>query len=561
MKNLFLSIAFLFIFSASFSQSYINKKVKSNISDVKVYLNNAEITRNKKIVLPAGNTRIVFTGLSPELQANSVRFKITPEVSILQITVITNYLENEKIKPKIKVLNDSLSYVYQKIQDIKDELAAYKSALDVLNKNKSIGGQNNGVALNSLKLAVDYYTSENIKLNKKITKLRRQRGKLDIKKSNLLKQKKELNAKPGTERKEVELLVSSETARTCLFSLKYLVNNAGWSPIYDIKVQDTDKPIRLIYKAQVYNNTQIDWKNTPLTLSINNPNLSNTKPELATWFIKPQVVHRKYYSQKRNIQQKKSGKRPKVQMNQSEDFMDIEFSEDKEADNKVTIPDYTENKTYVPVLSFEFKIADKYNIPSDNKPYLITISKEKLNAVYKLYSVPKIDKRVFLLSQITGWQQLNLIAGQANIYYAGSYIGRSFISISTMNDTLDISLGPDAKVVILRKKLNQLSSTKFIGNKKTVTFAYEFTVKNNHKSNIHIQIKDQIPISQNKDIEVKSIELNNGELNKTTGIIKWNLFLKAGETKKIKFVFSIKYPKNMNVPMQKMKNVKIRYYQ
>jgi len=541
MKKIVFFFLVFFLSSIVFSQNFKEKKIETNISDVKVYLNNAEISREKKIVLPEGNSRVVFTGLSPELIDNSVRFNISPEVSILQITVVTNYLENDKQKPKIKVLVDSVSYIDNKIKDLQDELVAYHSALDVLKANKTIGGQNNGVQLNSLKVTVDYYLSENLKLNKKITKINRKIVKLNVRKSNINKQLLELNAQPIITRKEVELLISTDKSQTCSFSLKYLVNNAGWTPLYDIKTEDTDKPVKLTYRAQVYNNTKIDWENIPLTLSINNPNLSNSKPQLSTWFIKPQII-RVSYNKNLSVQKRQAGKVPNALQQKQEVGYNDQFSGGI-SDAKGDMPDYTENDTYVPVLSHEFLIDDTYDIPSDNKPYLVDITEEELKADYKHYAVPKLDKRIFLLAQVTGWQELNLIDGQANIYYAGSYIGRSFI-----------------KVFISRKKLNQLSSTKLIGNKKTVTFAYEITLKNNHKSNVHVEVLDQIPISQDNDIEVKDIELTGGELNETTGVVKWELVLKPGETKKISFVFSVKYPKNMNVPHQQMQNTQIRYY-
>lgn len=559
MKKIKTILFFLLISVSLLAQNNPDKRVATKISEVKVYLNNAEISRSQKILLQAGNTKVVFTGLSPQLVENSVRFKISPEISILQITVVTNYLENEAQKPKIKLVQDSINQINEKIKDLQNEIAATKSALDVLSANKSIGGQNVGVSVANLKLTVDYYNSESLLLNKKITNLDREISKLTTQNSLLVWRLQNLNAQPGLTRKEVELLVSSDQAVTCDFSIIYLVDNAGWSPIYDIKAEDTDKPVNLVYRAQVYNNTDIDWESIPLILSINNPNLSNTKPEISTWFLKEQVNQRGY-SKSLGIQNKSAGNIPQSNNKVAYAQENVGSDDFGEINSNVNIPDYTENQTYVPILSYDFNIEGKYNIPSDNKPYLVNIAEEQLKADFKHYTVPKLDKRVFLIAQVTGWQELNLIDGQANLYYAGSYIGRSFLSIGGMNDTLDLSLGADSKVVINREKLNQLSSTKFMGNKKTVTFAYEITLKNNHKSDVIVELLDQIPISQSDEIEIKDIELSGGELNKTTGVVKWTVNMKAGETKKISFIFSIRFSKNLNVPLQQMQNTNIRYY-
>ena len=68
-----------------------------------------------------------------------------------------------------------------------------------------------------------------------------------------------------------------------MLTAEYFTNNAGWTPIYDIRVDDISKPINLIYKADVFQNTGNDWKNIDVTLSTNNPSRNNTQPIISAW--------------------------------------------------------------------------------------------------------------------------------------------------------------------------------------------------------------------------------------------------------------------------------------
>ena len=60
-------------------------------------------------------------------------------------------------------------------------------------------------------------------------------------------------------------------------------------------------------------------------------------------------------------------------------------------------------------------------------------------------------------------------------------------------------------------------------------------------------LEDQVPVSKQKDIEVKINELSDGELNSTTGKVIWKLDLPAGETVKKNISFTVKYPKDKTI--------------
>jgi len=195
-------------------------------------------------------------------------------------------------------------------------------------------------------------------------------------------------------------------------------------------------------------------------------------------------------------------------------------------------------------LNLAYDIDLPYDVPTNGKAQTATIATQEINAGYKHYAVPKLDKDVYLLAEIADWGKLNLMPGEANIIFEGTYVGKSFIDPNSTNDTLNLTLGRDKRVVVKRDKLIDYSSVKFLGSNKLQKFTYQLTVKNTKKEAINLLLKDQFPLTTNKEIEVELIDDGGAEVNTDIGVLNWKLNLAAGETRKIKFTYSVKYPKD-----------------
>ncbi len=557
MKKTLLLISVLLIGILSNAQEVKKQEFETEIKSATVYLTGAEIIRNKKASLKQGRTELIFKNISPKINSKSIRVTTTNEVEILSISSKVNYLTKEKEKPRITQLKDSLLIVSEEIQLLADQTNAYKIEKEMLLTNTSIGGEDNGVSITALKEASDFYRTRTMEINVELSKYKRETIKLNSISYRLNRELNELNANNTYTRSEIIILVSSDKTTSSDIEVKYLVHSAGWSPAYDIKAEDTDKPVEFIYRAKVFNNTDIDWKNLKMTLSTADPTLDVSQPNLQPWYLNYNTIT---YSN--NNQQNYGGIG-----NQGEGYTQNRISDGTDFGNG--IQNVTENyaiieesyaEVAVPELNAEFEIEKPYTIPSDDKPYLVDVNEHKLPATFKHFAVTKLDKDVFLLARITGWEDLNLVEGPANVYYSGTYLGQSFIKTRNVSDTLDLSLGRDGKVIVTRSKLKDYSKTQFIGNKRKDTYTYELVAKNNRKSPINIEILDQIPISQTADIEVKILEISDAQYNETKGELKWEFKLNPGEMKRIRLSYSIKYPKKKQIQYKKQKSRNVRYF-
>jgi hypothetical protein len=201
-------------------------------------------------------------------------------------------------------------------------------------------------------------------------------------------------------------------------------------------------------------------------------------------------------------------------------------------------------------LRMEFQIETPFSVPSDDADHRVAIATYQMKADYEYHAVPKLDGSVYLVAQISGWEKLNLLNGESNLYFDGTYIGKSFIDVNSSKDTLSFSLGKDKKIVINRKRSEEMSKTRLLGNRYKYEVTWDFTVRNNGGAAIPIIVKDHFPISINDDIKVKQGAYVGATLDEKTKILTWKFTTNKGETKQFKFDYQVDYGKNQPVYLE-----------
>ena len=551
MKKISLIIASVFVIVAiGKSQNAESvQEISTPVQSAIIYLYGAEVTHSKQVTLNAGRNKIVFVGLSTKLNAKSIQVNNTGDASILAISDAINYFANQKESTKIKQLKDSVQMLTEAISQLNNDKDAYTIEKDMLLKNESIGSKDKGVVIAELKLAADFYLVKIKEINSELLKIQQKTTKLNelLVKSN--QELMELNAKNNQPTAEISILISSPIKTTTTIELKYIVTDCGWTPSYDLRAEDINQPIQLKYRAKVFNNTGIDWNDIKVKLSTADPSQSAAKPILTAWNLNFDMG----YGNKglsNSIYQSSEGYFGNTL---SKDNNNNEISTQPQAAKTTIAQPVKFQEIEVSELSAEFDIKNNYTIPADSKPYIVDVTEYKLPAVYQHFSVPKLDKNAFLLARINGWEDLNLVEGPANVYYSGTYVGQSYIYTRSADDTLDLSLGRDNKVLVTRSKVKEYCNKKILGNFVKETFAYEMVIKNNRKTPVQIEIDDQLPVSTQSDITVEALETSKGLYDTKTGKYSWTYTLQPGDVKKIAFSFSVKYPRNTRLPMEKMK--------
>lgn len=194
-----------------------------------------------------------------------------------------------------------------------------------------------------------------------------------------------------------------------------------------------------------------------------------------------------------------------------------------------------------------FEIKKPYTIPTDGDITVVEIENYSVPATYAYFAAPVLNENVFLTAKIGNWERYNLLPGEADVYFEGSYSGKTNINPLETVDSLTISLGVDPNVIVKRTELKDFKKAQYIGSNRTVGKAYEIVLKNNKQTAVEVVLVDRIPISQNKEIKVEEIVTGGSAYNEEKGIMEWKAVLKPNDKKSFKFSYSVKYPKYKNI--------------
>jgi uncharacterized protein (TIGR02231 family) len=194
-----------------------------------------------------------------------------------------------------------------------------------------------------------------------------------------------------------------------------------------------------------------------------------------------------------------------------------------------------------------YRIEDKYSLETDGKTTTIGIKKFEIPALYDYYAAPKIDPSVFLSAKIPNWQDFDLQSGEVSLYFEGTYLGKTYLDLGSVADTISLSLGKDNGIKMVRKLIKEFNTRKFIGSNRTDTRDYEIALRNNKRVPVNIRILDQIPVSTIKDITVEDVKAPEAQVDKDTGFVTWTITLQPAQERKLNLGYSVKYPKDRRV--------------
>ncbi len=532
MKNL--ALTFILLFSATIFVKAEDDKtsVKSEIKEVTVFLSGAQVTRTATATIPVGQTNFVFEGLSQYINSNSVQIKGTGDFIILSVMHQFNYLKNQEKTKEVLTLEDSLESFNTQLLYQQGLIEIYTAERKMIISNQAIGGSTVGVKIEDLKAAAEFFRTRLSDIKAKELTTNAKIKKIQDNITKVTNQLSQLNAKKNIPSSEIVVTVSSKIKIIATFEISYTLTGANWYPSYDLRATDTNSPITLNYRANVNQTTGEDWKNVKLTLSTGNPAQIGSKPLLTPWYL--YIYNTSYYPKSSPAGYVIDG----VSMKNAEEKKEVSVGAQTAA-NFTTVD--------VNATNFEFEISLPYTIKSDGKTTIVEIQNYTLPATYEYYCAPKLDPTAYLLAKVTGWEDYNLLSGYMNLYFEGTYVGKSYLNVKDTKDTLDISLGRDENIVIERKKQKEFTSNQFIGSNRKESYAWEISVRNKKKTPITIVVEDQIPLSTDKQIEVEKGETTNAKYDEITGFLSWKLTMKSAETQKLNFSYSVKYPKDKNV--------------
>jgi uncharacterized ubiquitin-like protein YukD len=585
---------------------------------VTIFLTGAQIEREASANIPVGVSEVVFSGLSNDINQQSIQVKGEGDFTILSVNKQSNFLSEQLKSDEIKGLKEKIKALDVVLANLNDEGEILKIQEEILKKNQEASSTASDLDINKLKILLDYQKNKLSLIKNDLNDLQTKREKEVDKLNDFRKQLNQLIGKSAKNTSDIVVKVKSKSALKANFKFSYLVNNANWFPTYDIRAKDVNEPIQIVYKANVSQQSGEDWTKVKLNLSSGNPSEDTNLPPLNPYIlgynwntnnnvaiitkVSGRVVDAKdksglpgvnivvkgtsiatatdvngnyqiaipqnsrmlvysyigYQSQEIGVYNEQMNVSLNPDYNKLEEVVVVGFGTEKlqgrlagvQLSSSPTIK--IRGISSVPVevnsqqaqTSLLFDIKEIYTVPSDGKLTTVEIGNYDMPATFLYNAIPKLSKNVNLKAEIIDFADLNLLSGEANIFFDGTFLGSSLIDLQQAKDTLSISLGNDKNVIITREKQKEFKEKQFLGSSEKVTRDFLITIKNRKNKAIDLIVFDQLPISTIENITVEKLEISGAELDEKTGKLTWKLKLQPNEEKKLSLKYQVKYPKN-----------------
>lgn len=601
------------------------RKVETSAEKVMLFIDGAQVKRTQQVDIPAGTSTLLFTGLSPYLDARSMQVSAKGKLTITAVNLRYHYPDSITLSNRQEDLQKALQRVKMQEEVYNAALGVVIAEKEMLKGNCTLNSKINAQSLATIREITVYFAEQMKTLSDRELSIRKSMNELSDEYQRLADDLRKAQGEDMKRTGEILVGLHAPVACTATFTLSYYVKNAGWFPSYDIRSGSLTEPLTLAYKANIFQHTGEDWKNVTLSLCSSSPSTGNVAPCLVPYRLNYGLAAPSYHqgmngnvvtgivtdaennepligvtvripgstigcatdmdgrytlvlpngqnqlefayigydTQTAEVRNHKLNIRLYPDMRALEEVV-VTGSSAKMLRRPVAAMSSPHSKEYAeseesmaieveqtrPPTGYEFAIKMPYTILSNNKPIVAEIGRYELPATYIYQCTPKIDKDAFLTAQVTDWNKLNLLEGEANIYFEDTFIGKTIVDPGRSGDTLSFSLGRDRQIAVERLKENEYTSRKLIGSAQTQSIGWKLTVRNTRAQTVTLMLYDQLPVSANSTITVTAEELSGGQINQDTGIITWYLKLEPDEHRNFSLRYKVKYPKDRRLPIE-----------
>lgn len=521
----------------------------ARITEVTVFRDRAEITREAQVQLPAGASTVRFEAIPIGVEADSLRVRAEGIATTLGAVEVVEFAgepeESEEfvaVRDEIERLEASLTAAGEESRvdgRLEGFLAALQAATAERVSHELGDGRADPASLGAVYelLATRYaeISSRRLDRNSRMAELN---DKLTIARAKLA------TLRPATSIRSRQVAVEVETreAGPLAVRLSYVVPGASWRPSYrttlDAKTGDT----HLVAEGVVRQGTGEDWSSVRLNLSSASPAQGVEPPMLTPWFLRPVDSEVMYES---------------VAVSSEEDserfYQNVSKMAPGVADPGSQPAASAETVLVRSAYNVAFEVPGSSDVPADGRDHRVTLRTEDLagNLVYRI--VPDLDPRAYLTSVATSPAGYPLLAGPVRAFAGGAYLGTYPLEEKGPGVELTLPFGVDNRIEVVRVREPQSAGKAgFRGSRREVSRAFRTQISNLRDVDVTVVLEERVPVSEDEDIVVEVDERRTSDgyedSPRRAGVKIWTFDLTPGEKREITLAYTVKLPKDLIVP-------------
>ncbi|MCP4135423.1 MAG: mucoidy inhibitor MuiA family protein [bacterium] len=513
---------------------------KSKIIEATVYPDRALVTRQLEIAVSSETGEIVFENLPSGIYRDSIRVSGRGDASVRIEGIDTRdeFLET--------VPDEEVQALEENLEKLQDELNSISVKLDLCEQERGfITGLQE---VSSARVTGEYYfkktTPEELQgmvrffkariegINQRVAALTGEKKKLKKKRSQL---KRDINRRSSLREKTVlNCYVSLEvkTAGKFSFYLSYIIDNAWWSPVYDVRLlidekeNSEEKEIEIAYYGQVGQATGENWDDINIFLSTARPSVSASLPDLETWF-----VDFNYAGPAPGYGG--ASPQPLGGVMSAMDAGPIAPEESAAVDKGLTVT---------------FGIKDSQDLPPDGTDKKVLIARRNFPVELDYRAFPRETEAVFIRGTFENNSDFPMLAGTVKVYHGQNYIGDSYLETVIPTEQARLSLGTDDSIKVKRELLKQFTQKKGVtGGYTRTVFRYVIKLENYKTDQVSLLLQEPVPLSRNKELKVELISITSKIEPNYQGVLNWELDLTAGEKRTFDVEYYVEYPRGRTI--------------
>lgn len=524
----------------------------SRIEAVTVFPRGAEVTRSLKIKIPAGQHVVTLDDLPAQAVGSSIRVegKATGQLLIGAVDHRRSFIirgaadqasARRSLELEIERLQDERAVVEAAVETAEAQAEMIRNLVQL--PLAQAGGQAAAPRPDWSEL-YGLIGSRLVEARQKALDSKVKLRALDRRLADLSNQLSEAAPK-RTERTEVKIHVSAAGPLEAELTVRYQVNDAGWQPRYDARLEtgarNVAPKLTLVRRAAIRQRTGEPWTDVALQLSTARPAAGTTAPTLRPVTVDIQLDMPRPAPVA-------AAPPPAARMRSAESAESA-----KVADAAPMQIGAVEAAAVVDTGAYAatFAVKERLTLPETGEDKSVLVDEQALEPTLVVRSVPRLDPKAYLYAKVVMPKTAPYLPGPIALFRDRTYAGQGNLPQLAPGESHEIGFGAD-DLVRVRHAIGdeRRGEAGLISSTRTDERTFRIVVRNLHERSIAFSIQDQIPVSLNQEIKVDltgKTPPTRRDVEEKRGVLAWEDKLNPDEERTIEFGYRMSWPANRSI--------------